>query len=610
MRPLALLLLAVALGCASGTPPISGVLPTVVANDNRTAAGTLRGGVLTVELDVVMARWYPEAPDGPYVELPAFAEAGKPPMVPAPLIRVPEGTRVRLVVRNTLATGELGLWGVGATSTSDTTMVALPAGRTDTLEYTADHAGSYMYGARSEPYGPSGSETEQLAGAVVVDAPGAPVNDRVFVMNIWYLSNADGSWRNVYALNGRSWPYTERFDVTAEDTLPWRIINPTIEQHPMHLHGAYFRVDARGDAHTDTTYAPPARRMVVTELMEPHSTMRLTWSPATPGNWLFHCHNSYHVSAAARLNAPPDGGHDAHSADPEKHMAGLVLGIAVRPRETALARTNVRTLTAVIAQGIAKDTAHVAPITLALATRAPASVPAPVTPRGDLIVLTRDEPTDITVHNRLNEPTSIHWHGLELESWSDGVAGISGVGTKVAPPIAPQDSFVARLTLKRAGTFIYHTHLNDHAQLSAGLYGPLVVLEPGQHWDASRDLVFTAGLDETARKGPVVNGDSSEPAFSLRAGQSVRLRFVNIQPEWKATYELVRDTVPAVWRAVAKDGFELPTSQRVAGPARRSMWPGETFDAEFAPTQPGTYQLRMISEKGQVVYRRVLQVRP
>jgi FtsP/CotA-like multicopper oxidase with cupredoxin domain len=199
---------------------------------------------------------------------------------------------------------------------------------------------------------------------------------------------------------------------------------------------------------------------------------------------------------------------------------------------------------------------------------------------------------------------------LELESWSDGVAGLSGIGTRVATAIAPNDSFVARLTLKRAGTFIYHTHLNDHAQLSAGLYGPIVVLEPGQRWDATKDLVLTAGRDQTGLDGPVVNGGSSEEPFDLRVGQRVRMRFINIQPERPATFELVRDTVPVVWRALAKDGFALPAAQAIAGPSRRTLWPGETFDAEFTPSVPGTYRLRMVGIRDKVAYDRTVRVRP
>ncbi len=609
MRGSVLLLLALATACVADTPPAPHTPPVIIANDNRVPAGMLRDGALTLDLDVVMGRWYPEGTAGPFVDVPAFAEPGKAPTIPAPLIRVPAGTHVRLVIRNTLATDPIGLWGPGLTSTNDSSTVALASGSARTIEFTATNAGSYMYGARRGPYDPIANGSEQLAGGIVVDAPGAPTNDRIFVVNEWFVENPDKSTRNVYAINGRSWPNTERFAVTAGDTLSWRILNPSTETHPMHLHGAYYRVDARGDGLTDSVYAPAARRMAVTEALAPRTTMQITWSPETPGNWLFHCHNSYHVSAGARLDAPNDGGHDAHSTEPAKHMAGLVLGITVAQRVATAPRPNLRHLSAVIAQGTASDSAHAAPITLTLTPRGMTTVTPPTSPRGDLIVLTRGEPTDITVHNALAQATSIHWHGLELESWSDGVAGISGIGTQVAPAIAPRDSFVARLTLKRAGTFIYHTHLNDHAQLSAGLYGPLVVLEPGQRWNPAKDLVFVAGLDNTALKGPAVNGGSGEAEFVLRVGQRVRLRFVNIQPEWPATFELLRDTLVTTWRPVAKDGFELPVSQSVEGAARRILHPGETFDATWAASAPGVYQVRMVSPTGQVAYHRVVRVR-
>jgi manganese oxidase len=77
---------------------------------------------------------------------------------------------------------------------------------------------------------------------------------------------------------------------------------------------------------------------------------------------------------------------------------------------------------------------------------------------GPPIVLTRDQPVEIEVVNKLKDSTAIHWHGIELESYYDGVAGWSGEGTQITPPIAPGTSFVARMTPPRAGTFIYHTH--------------------------------------------------------------------------------------------------------------------------------------------------------
>jgi FtsP/CotA-like multicopper oxidase with cupredoxin domain len=80
--------------------------------------------------------------------------------------------------------------------------------------------------------------------------------------------------------------------------------------------------------------------------------------------------------------------------------------------------------------------------------------------------------------NRLPEATAIHWHGMELESYYDGVHGWSGAGLRVTPLIEPGDSFVVRFTPPRTGTFMYHTHNHDHTHLASGLYGPMLVVEP------------------------------------------------------------------------------------------------------------------------------------
>jgi manganese oxidase len=94
----------------------------------------------------------------------------------------------------------------------------------------------------------------------------------------------------------------------------------------------------------------------------------------------------------------------------------------------------------------------------------------------------------ITVVNRLPEPTAVHWHGIELESYYDGVPGFSGLGRRTTPLIAPGDSFEVRFTPPRAGTFIYHTHADEERQQLAGLAGALVVREPGTTPDPARDI--------------------------------------------------------------------------------------------------------------------------
>ena len=103
------------------------------------------------------------------------------------------------------------------------------------------------------------------------------------------------------------------------------------------------------------------------------------------------------------------------------------------------------------------------------------------------------EPVEITLMNRLDEPTAIHWHGMELESYYDGVHGWSGSRRRVTPIIEPGGSFVVRFTPPRAGTFIYHTHLHDYRQLSSGLYGPLIVTDAGETFDPATDHVIVIG---------------------------------------------------------------------------------------------------------------------
>ena len=162
----------------------------------------------------------------------------------------------------------------------------------------------------------------------------------------------------------------------------------------------------------------------------------------------------------------------------------------------------------------------------------------------------------MVVHNRAREAVAIHWHGIELESWSDGVAGWSGAGAAVAPAVLPGSSFTARLDLVRAGTFMYHTHINDIEQVAQGAIGPLVVLEPGERFDPSRDHVYIGHWNAGA--GLMVNGDSAGgPALELRADVTHRFRFINIGPANTIRYRILQDTTLMRWRARAKDGADL-----------------------------------------------------
>ena len=292
--------------------------------------------------------------------------------------------------------------------------------------------------------------------------------------------------------------------------------------------------------------------------------------------------------------------------DPSVHMAGLVLGITVRPRTGTpdAVRGPARRMHLFVQEGARQGRA---PRALGFVLQRGSSPPAAdsVEIAGSTLVLTRGEPTDVTIHNRLKETTAVHWHGIELESFSDGVAGWSGAGGRLAPSIQPGDSFTARLTLPRAGTFMYHTHMNDIEQLTSGLYGGIVVLEPGQSFDAARDHLFVAGWDGAAEPPHVlVNGDSLPAQAVLAAGVGHRFRFVNIGVVGGIRPRIMRDSTVLEWRLVAKDGADVPATQATFRPGGQRLQVGETWDFEWIPA-PGKYRLVMPGDGTPIVIQHI-----
>jgi FtsP/CotA-like multicopper oxidase with cupredoxin domain len=365
----------------------------------------------------------------------------------------------------------------------------------------------------------------------------------------------------------------------------------------MHLHGFYFRVDARGDQTGEEAYDEAARRLAVTETLLSTQTMRLTWVPAEPGNWIFHCHFMRHMSwpQSAPVEHPPHGDptDDVQGAD---LMGGLVLGINVRPhpdRAVAADASSRRRLELYIGRraGVFGDEAG-----YGFVLRQGAAPPADtIRFPGSPIILHRGEPTQITVHNNADVALGVHWHGIELESWADGVPGWSGYPDAVRPAIAPGKSFTVRMTPPRAGTFMYHAHSEPGHQLAQGLYGPFLVLEPGAVLDPETDRWFLLGsLGAGQDAPPAINGRHEPEPLDLRAGRTYRLRFMHISPDDDKRVSLLRDDAPVTWRHVAKDGADLPASQVRDVPAALRIHVGETYDYVWTPA-PGDYTLRVIT---------------
>lgn len=586
-------------------PPSASIKP----NDNRRAAGSLSNGVLTVRLTAGTGVWQPEGRDGPQITTAAFGETGKALQTPGPLLRVKRGTEIRASIHNALP-APLWIYGMGAARGYASDSFEIASGASREIRFRAGETGTYYYSGRTAP-GPAGaraSDDSQLNGVIVVDEPGrATAADRIFVVSSWYTidtTSVSGLGPDpILAFNGLSWPHTEPLAARQGDTLTYRFVNTTPFEHPMHLHGFYFRVDARGDGRVDTTFAPADRRMAVTELLLTGETMAMTWSPTRSGNWILHCHLASHIAPASALVADRrmpshmtvHGGRAVmpglrNRGNPMQHnMAGLVLGIRVAPTRVAARSTRAARPIRLVIRSRAAVYGDYAGYSYVLGGSPEEADTTAMPVPGPVLVLQKDEPVAITIVNRSHENAAVHWHGIELESFPDGVAGWSGQGATTLPMIGPEDSLTVRFTPPRAGTFMYHSHSNEFQQIASGLYGAIVVVDSAHTRDEATDRVLLFSDD-----GPTINFLRSPPAALLngrpltdtlrfRAATPQRLRLINIRTDYPLALTLLDGDRVLEWRVLAKDGADLPVSRTGSRAATMLLSPGETADVEFTP---------------------------
>ena len=152
----------------------------------------------------------------------------------------------------------------------------------------------------------------------------------------------------------------------------------------------------------------------------------------------------------------------------------------------------------------------------------------------------------INLKNELNEPVTIHFHGMVLPNKMDGVAGLT------QDAVQPGDSFTYEFLADDPGTYWYHSHQSSSEQVDRGLYGSFVIEPKNKLYDRE----YTLLLDEWASgdngrggmMGGMMNGMSSGEMdtdmfyntytvngktgqyiapIEVNNGEVVRLRFVN-----------------------------------------------------------------------------------
>src|ERR1700682_1130561 len=584
---------------------------TIAANDNRSPAGQLRDGVLTISLELGEGQWHPESAEGEALTVYAIGERGRSLQNPGPLIRVPQGTEITAIVHNELPVSAT-IHGLHKRPGDEKDAFLLQPDATQEVRFKAGEPGAYYYWASTtnttlERRMPN--ET-QLAGALLVDPPGVATKDRVFVIGVWYkeVPFRVGS-AQVATINGKSWPYAERFTFRVGETVRWRWLNPSVSEHAMHLHGFYYRLDSVGDAERYKPYSVSERPLIVTRFMETGQTFDMTWVPERAGRWLFHCHMLIHMLPPEwrmLIERPAQAAfttlvHEHSYPEETQHagMGGLVLGSTV-VREIESAKPAVWHTERKL-QLILDERADVRPryaLQLRDLAQSPSASPEGTTQEliGPPIVLPRAQPVEIEVVNRSTQPTAIHWHGIELESYYDGVAGWTGTTQQTTPAIKPGESFAVRMAPPRVGTFIYHTHWHDQDQLDNGIYGPLLVVPIGQKFDPASDQIFLFSLGVFEPFGPVllVNGHPQPAPLRLVTGTKYRFRLINISPNnARMRASLRKAGTPVQWRIMAKDGADLPPAAATLQTAELGITVGETYDFEYEASTPQALALEV-----------------
>jgi len=149
--------------------------------------------------------------------------------------------------------------------------------------------------------------------------------------------------------------------------------------------------------------------------------------------------------------------------------------------------------------------------------------------------------------NELDEPTTVHWHGVRVPIEMDGVPDVS------QPEVKKGETFTYDFVVRDAGLYWYHPHVMSAAQVGYGLFGALLVEDPddGVAVDDQVTIVLSdIGFDAKGKLEPADSGGSAGMVFG-REGDYV---LANGQ---RHPTLLARPGAPQRWRIVnaAKSRF-------------------------------------------------------
>ncbi|XWN19491.1 MAG: multicopper oxidase family protein [Roseibium sp.] len=206
--------------------------------------------------------------------------------------------------------------------------------------------------------------------------------------------------------------------------------------------------------------------------------------------------------------------------------------------------------------------------------------------------------------NELDQPTSVHWHGIRIDNAMDGVAGVT------QQAVQPGESFDYDFRAPDAGTYWYHAHNMSWNQVPRGLAGPLIVEDLDEIFSSDTDINLVLsdwrldenGVLDTASFGArhdfshagrlgnwlTVNGVSL-PDIPLQKGRWHRLRLINVSAS--RILDLAPERMGA--KVIALDGQTLPEPRDVSGIVQ--LGPAQRMDLALKPMESGSLPLEMMT---------------
>jgi suppressor of ftsI len=218
---------------------------------------------------------------------------------------------------------------------------------------------------------------------------------------------------------------------------------------------------------------------------------------------------------------------------------------------------------------------------------------------GPLIRVPRNATITVRFHNKIELPSTVHWHGVRLDNEFDGVPGLTQA------EVPPGGTFVYRIRFPDAGIYWYHPHVREDITQSMGLVGNMLVDAPESDYYSpvnreqslmlsdlliNADTLIPFGKEEPdfalmGRVGNVllVNG---EPNWSFNAKRGEVVRFYLTNASNSRTYNVSFGGAPI--KVAASDVSRFEREERVASVV---LAPAERYVVDVRFERPGQYLL-------------------